>query len=264
LQKGLAIPMKVLLLKDVYKLGRAGDVKKVADGYGRNYLLPQGLALMATAGAMKQAERIRAQAQAERVRLNQELGSLAEQLGELKLAFPVKAGETGKLYGSITTAMIAEAAEKETGATLDKRQIDCEPIKSLGVHMAAVRLTIDLVPEVTILVHRESEPAESAYDVDEAEEETPAFAELAADTEEAMEDEVEGAPVDEPEESVEDAPADEPEESVEGAPVDEAEESVEGAPVDEVEAEAVEEAEAPAMEADMAAAQDDPEEAEGG
>ncbi len=76
------------------------------------------------------------------------------------MAFPVKAGETGKLYGSITTAMIAEAAEQETGATLDKRQIDCEPIKSLGVHKAAVRLTIDLVPEITILVHREGEPAE--------------------------------------------------------------------------------------------------------
>lgn len=183
--------MKVLLLKDVYKLGRAGDVKKVADGYGRNYLLPQGLAMMATAGAMKQAERIRTQAQAERTRLNQELGTLAEQLGELKLAFPVKAGETGKLYGSITTAMIAEAAEKETGAVLDKRQIDSEPIKSLGVHKAAVRLTIDLVPELTILVHREGEPAESAYEEEEPEEELPAFAELVAEAEEIMEEEAE-------------------------------------------------------------------------
>lgn len=191
MQKGLVNLMKVLLLKDVYKLGRAGDVKKVADGYGRNYLLPQGLAMMATAGAMKQAERIRTQAQAERTRLNQELGTLAEQLGELKLAFPVKAGETGKLYGSITTAMIAEAAEKETGAVLDKRQIDSEPIKSLGVHKAAVRLTIDLVPELTILVHREGEPAESAYEEEEPEEELPAFAELVAEAEEIMEEEAE-------------------------------------------------------------------------
>jgi len=211
--------MKVLLLKDVYKLGRAGDVKKVADGYGRNYLLPQGLAMMATAGAMKQAERIRTQAQAERTRLNQELGTLAEQLGELKLAFPVKAGETGKLYGSITTAMIAEAAEKETGAVLDKRQIDSEPIKSLGVHKAAVRLTIDLVPEVTILVHREGEPAESAYEEEEPEEELPAFAELVAEAEEIMEEEAEAEME---AEAVDEVPgdADEPvaEEEAEAAP----------------------------------------------
>jgi len=219
LQKGLVNLMKVLLLKDVYKLGRAGDVKKVADGYGRNYLLPQGLAMMATAGAMKQAERIRTQAQAERTRLNQELGTLAEQLGELKLAFPVKAGETGKLYGSITTAMIAEAAEKETGAVLDKRQIDSEPIKSLGVHKAAVRLTIDLVPEVTILVHREGEPAESAYEEEEPEEELPAFAELVAEAEEIMEEEAEAEME---AEAVDEVPgdADEPvaEEEAEAAP----------------------------------------------
>jgi large subunit ribosomal protein L9 len=223
--------MKVLLLKDVYKLGRAGDVKKVADGYGRNYLLPQGLAMMATAGAMKQAERIRTQAQAERTRLNQELGTLAEQLGELELAFPVKAGETGKLYGSITTAMIAEAAEQETGAVLDKRQIDCEPIKSLGVHKAAVRLTIDLVPEVTILVHREGEPAESAYEEEEPEEEAPAFAELVAEAEEIMEEEAE------------------------------AEMETEA----EMEAEAVDEAEEPVVEteAEAPASQDEPEDAEG-
>jgi len=230
LQKGLVNLMKVLLLKDVYKLGRAGDVKKVADGYGRNYLLPQGLAMMATAGAMKQAERIRTQAQAERTRLNQELGTLAEQLGELKLAFPVKAGETGKLYGSITTAMIAEAAEKETGAVLDKRQIDSEPIKSLGVHMAAVRLTIDLVPEVTILVHREGEPAESAYEEEEPEEELPAFAELVAEAEEIME---EGAEAEMEAEAVDEAPddADEPvaEVEAEAPPSQDEPEEAEGA-----------------------------------
>jgi len=230
LQKGLVNLMKVLLLKDVYKLGRAGDVKKVADGYGRNYLLPQGLAMMATAGAMKQAERIRTQAQAERTRLNQELGTLAEQLGELKLAFPVKAGETGKLYGSITTAMIAEAAEKETGAVLDKRQIDSEPIRSLGVHMAAVRLTIDLVPEVTILVHREGEPAESAYEEEEPEEELPAFAELVAEAEEIME---EGAEAEMEAEAVDEAPddADEPvaEVEAEAPPSQDEPEEAEGA-----------------------------------
>lgn len=173
--------MKVLLLKDVYKLGRAGEVKTVADGYGRNYLLPQGLAVMATQGAMKQAERIKKAGAAERVRLNEELSSVAEVLEGLEIAFPVKAGETGKLYGSVTTQMIAEAIEAQTGALVEKRQIDSEPLRSLGVHQIAVRLTMDLVPELTVLVHREGEPAESAYEIEEEEDqEAPAevFAEL--------------------------------------------------------------------------------------
>ena len=84
--------MKVLLLKDVYKLGRAGDVKKVADGYGRNFLLPQGLAALASPGMLKQTDRIRGRAEKERNRLNVELGAIAEQLCELTLNFGVKAG----------------------------------------------------------------------------------------------------------------------------------------------------------------------------
>ncbi len=155
--------MKVLLLKDVYKLGRAGDVKKVADGYARNYLIPQGLAVLATPGALKQVEYIQRTAAAQRERLTQELGSVADRLQGLKLVFPAKAGETGKLYGSITTAMIAEAIQRETGAQVERKQIDSQPIKTLGVHTVRVRLTIDLVPEVTVLVHREGEAPESAY-----------------------------------------------------------------------------------------------------
>jgi large subunit ribosomal protein L9 len=161
--------MKVLLLKDVYKLGRAGDVKKVADGFGRNYLLPQGLGVLATPGALKQVEYIRRTSAVQREKLNEELGSVAERLEGLKLVFPAKAGETGKLYGSITTAMMAEAILKETGTTIDRRQLDSQPIKTLGVHKAHVRLTIDLVPEITVLVHREGEAPESAYAIAEAE-----------------------------------------------------------------------------------------------
>ena len=159
--------MKVLLLKDVYKLGRAGDVKKVADGYGRNFLIPQGLAALATPGMLKQAERIREKATKERVRLNEELASVAEKIDGIELAFAVKAGETGKLYGSITTAMIADAIEEKIGAVVERRQIDTQPIKTLGVHAVEVRLTIDLIPSVTALVHREGEPPESVYELEE-------------------------------------------------------------------------------------------------
>lgn len=171
--------MKVMLLKDVYKLGRAGDVKKVADGYARNYLLPQGLAVLATPGALKQSARIGTAATAQRARLNEELGTLAESLNGLKVSFPAKAGETGKLYGSVTTGMISEAVQKATGAVLDKRQIDAQPIKVLGVHTARVRLTMDLVPEVTVLVYREGEAPESAYEIEKAAaQRAEAFAEL--------------------------------------------------------------------------------------
>ncbi len=159
--------MRVLLLKDVYKLGRAGDVKKVADGYGRNFLLPQGLAALATPGVLKQTERIRGQAEKERNRLNIEMGAIAEQLSELTLNFGVKAGETGRLYGSITSAMIVEGIEQEMGAVIDRRQIEAQPIKTLGVHEVKVRLTLDLIPEITVVVHREGEPPESAYEIEE-------------------------------------------------------------------------------------------------
>ena len=77
--------MKVLLLKDVYKLGRAGDIKKVADGYGRNFLIPQGLAMLATAGALKQVEKIRSQAEVRRTEQNSELKDLAAKINGLTL-----------------------------------------------------------------------------------------------------------------------------------------------------------------------------------
>src|SRR5512137_1244155 len=105
--------MKVLLIKDVYKLGHAGDVKRVADGYGRNFLLPQGLAVLATPGALKQAEHIRSQAATRRDVVNKEMSGVAERLSKVVVAFPAKAGETGKLYGSITPQMIAEAIQKK-------------------------------------------------------------------------------------------------------------------------------------------------------
>ncbi len=152
--------MKVLLLKDVYKLGRAGDVKKVADGYGRNYLIPQGLAALATSSALKQVENIRQKAAANRSILNQELSGVADKLSKLVLTFPAKAGETGKLYGSITSQMIAEAIKQKTGFEADRRQLDIQPIRNLGTHLVRVRLTIDLVPEVRVIVYREGETPE--------------------------------------------------------------------------------------------------------
>ncbi|KPL84467.1 hypothetical protein SE15_05035 [Thermanaerothrix daxensis] len=149
--------MKVLLIKDVYKLGRAGDVKKVADGYARNYLIPQGLAILATPGALKRAEAIRAQAAARRAALNNELSGLAQRINGLVLTFPARASETGKLYGSVTPQMIAESINQKLGTQINRHQVETEPIRTLGEHHARVRLTVDLLPEVRIIVHREGE-----------------------------------------------------------------------------------------------------------
>lgn len=88
--------MKILLLKDVYKLGHAGDIKKVADGYARNFLIPQGYATLATPSAVNQAETIRANANVLREQLKGEMQTLSDRIQGLRIAFPMKAGETGK------------------------------------------------------------------------------------------------------------------------------------------------------------------------
>ncbi len=154
--------MKVLLIQDVYNLGRAGDVKKVANGYGRNFLIPQGLAVLATSGALKQVDRIRVQADGKRTVLNEEMSIVAEKLVEVKLAFPVKASETGKLYGSVTPQMITDSINQEAGVEISRRQVDAQPIRLIGVHQVKIRLTIDQIPEVTVVVHREGEAPETA------------------------------------------------------------------------------------------------------
>jgi large subunit ribosomal protein L9 len=154
--------MKVLLIKDVYKLGRAGDVKKVADGFGRNFLLPQKLAVLATPGAMTTADKIRSQGEVKRAALNNELKDLSDHINGVTLTFPVKAGETGKLYGSITTQDVATAIQEQTRYEVKRQQIDMQPIRELGEFKAHVRLTIDLMPEIKIIVRREGELVEEA------------------------------------------------------------------------------------------------------
>lgn len=149
--------MKVLLLKDVYKLGRAGDVKKVADGYGRNFLLPQGMAVLATAEAMKMADRVREKANIQRAIVNQEMDAIARQITGLTLVFPARASETGKLYGSITTQMIADAIKAKSGVEVARRQIDSQPLRMLGEYKVRIRLTVDLIPSIDVIVHREGE-----------------------------------------------------------------------------------------------------------
>lgn len=154
--------MRVLLLKDVYKLGHAGEVKKVADGYGRNYLLPQSLAVLATPEALKRSETLRQNAAIARSKLNAELSGVAEKLSTVVLYFPSKAGETGKLYGSVTSAQVTAKIKEVSGLDIDRRNVGGQPLRELGEFKIPVRLTADLVPNITVVVHREGEAVKLA------------------------------------------------------------------------------------------------------
>lgn len=180
--------MKVLLLKDVYKLGRAGDVKRVADGYGRNYLLPQGMAELATNEALKMSDRIREKANVQRAIVNQEMDAVAKQIAGLTLIFPAKASETGKLYGSVTTQMIADAIKAKSGVEVARRQIDSQPLRMLGEYKVHIRLTVDLIPTIDVIVHREGEAISAPVPTKAA---TPVAEEAVVEPEPAAEPETE-------------------------------------------------------------------------
>ena len=210
--------MKVLLLKDVYKLGRAGDVKRVADGYGRNYLLPQKLAVLATAEALNSSNRIREKANIQRAIVNKEMDTIARRLEGVMLVFPARASETGKLYGSITTQMLVEALKQKTDVDVARRQMDTQPIRALGEYKVHVRLTVDLIPEVTVIVHREGE----AVTLPGKQVEEPAPQETVVETP-VVEAPVIETPVEAPVEASVEAPAETPAEPVAEAPAEPAE-----------------------------------------
>ena len=150
--------MEVLLKQDVKGVGHAGDIKKVASGYARNFLIPQGLAAPANKGATKQAQQIKSAAERRHERERANAASLAERINSTSVTFKARAAETGRLFGSITASDIAEALEKRLGVEIHKRQIDLEhPLRDLGSHQVAVRLMPDVVPNVTVLIEAEGD-----------------------------------------------------------------------------------------------------------
>ncbi len=150
--------MEVLLLQDVDRLGKAGEIKRVANGYARNYLFPKGLAVLATPGAIKQAK-LRQEAQARRkARELSEAQALAQALDGLVVTFRARAGEGDRLYGSITSAHIAEELEAQVGQPVDRRKIELEePLKELGTHAVTVRLAAGAEAKVTVVIEREED-----------------------------------------------------------------------------------------------------------
>jgi len=147
--------MEVILRQHVDNLGKRGEIVKVAAGYARNYLLPRNLARLATPGAVRQAEGIRARRVEREIADLEQARSIAGHLEALKVTIPAKAGKEGRLFGSITTPQVADAVERTGGTSIDRRRIHLDaPIKSLGTH----RLTIRLHPEVEATVNVEVVP----------------------------------------------------------------------------------------------------------
>jgi large subunit ribosomal protein L9 len=157
--------MKVLLKKDVDNVGFAGEVHAVSDGFGRNYLLPNGLALLATPGAVKQAESWRKKAETHRAELRAEYELLSSRIREVHLVFKARAGESGKLFGSITTAMIADEMNNVLGTEIDRRKVGLESLRQLGEHKVVVRLSGDFHPELSVMIEDEEETAVPAAPV---------------------------------------------------------------------------------------------------
>jgi large subunit ribosomal protein L9 len=174
--------MQVILLERVGRLGQMGDVVTVKDGFARNFLLPQGKALRATEANRKRFEREKAQLEARDLELKTEAAAVSGKLDGQSVIIIRQAGDSGQLYGSVSTRDIAEAIT-EGGFSIERRQVMLDrPIKTLGVHELRIALHPEVMPHVTINVARSSDEAErqargeavTAKALSEAEEEAEA------------------------------------------------------------------------------------------
>ena len=148
--------MKVIFLQDVPNVARAGEIKEVANGYGRNFLIPQKLALLAKPGATNLAEiQLKMEARAQ-VQTEAKLVELAHQLEGKEVTLKARAGAKERLHGSITTADIAAELQNSAGLVIDKKKIElAEPIRQLGSYEVAIRLAKDIIPKIKVRVTEE-------------------------------------------------------------------------------------------------------------
>ncbi len=145
--------MKVYFLQDVPGVARAGEIKDVAEGYARNYLIPRRLAMVATEAVIEQVKARQAAEARRAAREAEELRELAARLEGLTVTVKVRAGKEGRLYGSVTAADIAEAIAAQVGRPVDRRRVElAEPIRKTGEYRVVVRLGRDLVPRVNVAV----------------------------------------------------------------------------------------------------------------
>ena len=148
----LTMGVKVILTKDVPKLGKSGEMKQVADGYATNFLIPQSLAVPAAGGAYRALQHDIASREDKRVRERADAEIAATRIASTTLTMGVKVGEGGKLFGSITSKDIADALARR-GIEIDRHKIDLEePLKTLGTYKVAIKVFSGMTPEVTIVV----------------------------------------------------------------------------------------------------------------
>jgi large subunit ribosomal protein L9 len=145
--------MKLILTREVTGLGAAGDIVDVADGYGRNYLVPRGAAINWTKGAEKQVSQIKRARDSREIRGLDHAREIKAELEKLSVTLPARAGETGKLFGSITAADVVNAVRAAGGPLLDKKRVQLPGhIKSLGSHTVTIELHSDVVASVPVEV----------------------------------------------------------------------------------------------------------------
>ncbi|MBW1601750.1 50S ribosomal protein L9 [Streptomyces sp. JJ66] len=145
--------MKIILTNEVSGLGIAGDVVEVRDGYARNYLLPRGFAIRWTRGGEKDVEQIRRARKIREIATVEQANDVKAQLEGTKVRLKVRAGDGGRLFGSVTPADIATAVKSAGGPDVDKRRVELgSPIKTLGSHEVSVRLHTDVVAKVGVEV----------------------------------------------------------------------------------------------------------------
>src|SRR6266700_8286371 len=150
--------MRVILLQDVDGLGKAGDLKDVANGYARNYLLPRQLAAGATPSLVANRKQRIAAEQRKLEKQSEQNRQQAERLGQISLTFKARVGREGRLYGSITSQDVAAGLREAEGITIDRRMIDLpNPIRTLGTFMVPVKVAQKLEPKITVNVVDESE-----------------------------------------------------------------------------------------------------------
>lgn len=142
--------MKVILREDISGIGRRGDILTVADGYARNFLLPHGKAIVASDGAVSQANAMRKARDLREAADRASAQTIASELGAKTVVITAKAGAEGRLFGSVTTADIAAALEKQTGVVIDRKKIVSSPIRTTGSHSALVRLHADVECSVSL------------------------------------------------------------------------------------------------------------------
>lgn len=145
--------MKIILTQEVPGLGVPGDIVTVKDGYGRNYLIPRGFAITWTRGGEKQVVQIKRARKVREVRDLAHAEEIKEQLQNMKITLPARAGETGRLFGSITTADVADAVKAAGGPILDKRKVELKTaVKTLGKHSAKVQIHPQVTTNITFEV----------------------------------------------------------------------------------------------------------------